>query len=328
MNYICKNCSYKTKHFIDITRHINRINRCKKDLHGYNFSEEEIIKLSLIPYINNKQNLDIKTDKNKTIINKKKLFELLSLIEKNKLKKCPLCNEIFDKIIDLRNHLILNCISLDLENNLKNNNLSTINNNSNNLTSSINNPTITGNTNSTINEINGNNNNIVNNINNIHVYSPISFDNDWNTDHLSNVDKNLLILSMVKYTKTLEFLLKNKSNHNVLIDKETNSGLIYKNNIIEKLSIDEICDQSFDKLYNHLNSFYKDSKNINIGCVNPEYIDIEKKSMKIKYFNYKDDENNNKNLANNSMIEIFNQVKDETLENFNKIEKLKENIGY
>jgi len=298
MKYICKSCNYKTKYFVDITRHINRVYRCKKELQGYNFTEEEIIKLSLIPYINNKQNLDIKTDKNKTIINKKKLFELLHLIEKNKLKKCPLCNEIFNKIIDLRNHLILNCISLDLENNSKNNNSN----------------------NSTINEINRNNN--------IHVYRPISFDNYWDISHLSNAEKNLLIISMDKYTKTLEYLLKNKSNHNVLIDKETNSGLIYKNNIIEKLSIDEICDQSFDKLYNHLNSFYKDSKNINIGCVDPEYIDIEKKSMKIKYFNYKDDENNNKNLANNSMIEIFNQVKDETLENFNKIEKLKENIGY
>jgi len=318
MNYICKNCNYKTNHFIDITRHMNRINICKKDLQGYNFTEEEIIKLSLIPHINNKQNIDIKKNQNKNIVNKKKLFELLSLIEKNKLKVCPLCNEKFNKIIDLRNHLIINCISIDLENNVKNKNLSTISNNS---TISDNNPIISGNNNSTISV-----NNVVNNINNIHVYSPISFDSDWNTDYLTNEEKNLLIVSMVKYTKTLEYLLKNKNNHNVLIDKETNSGLIYKNNNIEKLSIDEICNQSFDKLYNHLNSFYKDSKNINVGSVDPEYIDIQKKSMKIKYFNYKDDEN--KDLANNSMIEIFNQVKDKTLENFNKIEKSKENIGY
>lgn len=318
MNYICKNCNYKTKHFIDITRHMNRINKCNKDLKGYNFNEEEIIKLSLIPHINNKQNIDIKTNNNKTIVNKKKLFELLILIEKNKLKVCPICNETFDKIIDLRNHLILNCISLDLGNNIKNKNLSTINNNS---IITDNKLIISGNNNSTINV----NNNIINNIN---VYRPISFDNDWNSEHLTNEEKNLLIISMVKYTKTLEYLLKNKSNHNVLIDKETNSGLIYKNNNIEKISIDEICNQSFDKLYNHLNSFYKDSIDINVGSVDPEYIDIQKKSMKIKYLNYKSDENNDKYLANNSMIEIFNQVKDETLENFNKIERSKENIGY
>jgi len=299
---------------------MNRINRCKKSLQGYNFTEEEIIKLSLIPHINNNQNIDIKTNNNKTIVNKKRLFELLLLVEKNKLKQCPLCNETFDKIIDLRNHLILNCISLDLGNNVKNKNLFITDNK----------PIISGNNNSTINVNNNVNNNVVNNniVNNIHIYSPISFDNDWNTDHLTNEEKNLLIISMVKYTKTLEYLLKNKSNHNVLIDKETNSGLIYKNNNIEKLSIDEICNQSFDKLYNHLNSFYKDSNNINIGSIDPEYIDIQKKSMKIKYFNYKDNENNDKDLANNSMIEIFNQVKDETLENFNKIKKSKENIGY
>ena len=63
MNYICKNCNYKTKQFIDITRHMNRINRCKKSLQGYNFTEEEIIKLSLIPHINNNQNIDINSSK-------------------------------------------------------------------------------------------------------------------------------------------------------------------------------------------------------------------------------------------------------------------------
>ena len=75
MNYICKNCCYKTKFFSDIVRHINRINKCnKKNLNSYNYNEEEIIKLSLIPYINDKQVIDIKPIKNKTTITKKKLF--------------------------------------------------------------------------------------------------------------------------------------------------------------------------------------------------------------------------------------------------------------
>lgn len=50
--------------------------------------------------------------------------------------------------------------------------------------------------------------------------------------------------------------------------------------------------------------------------------------MKLKYFNYKDSQTNNKILANKSILEIFNKVKNETLENFNKIDKLKDNIGY
>jgi hypothetical protein len=327
MNYICKNCCYKTKFFSDIVRHINRINKCnKKNLNSYNYNEEEIIKLSLIPYINDKQIIDIKLVKNKTIITKRKLFEFISLIEKNKLKVCPICNEKFNKILDVKNHLILNCISIDIENN--ENSESSINtdsdNKNNNTTINLTNNSTVNVNNSIVNEINGNNNII----NNIHLYNPISFDDNWDISHLSNEDKNLLIVSMVKYTKTLEYLLKNKSNHNVLIDKESNSGLVYKNNNIEKMTIEEICDKSFDKIYDHLNSFYDNSKNINVGCVDPEYIHNQRKSMKIKYFHYKDDENNNKKLANNSMLEIFNKVKDETLENFNKIDKLKENIGY
>ena len=212
------------------------------------------------------------------------------MIEKNKLKVCPICNEKFNKILDVKNHLILNCISIDLENNsnteesnTKELNTKESNNPIINLTNSS---TININNNSIVNEINGNNNII----NNIHLYNPISFDDDWDISHLSNEDKNLLIVSMVKYTKTLEYLLKNKSNHNVLIDKESNSGLVYKNNNIEKMTIEEICDKSFDKIYDHLNSFYDNSKNINVGCVDPEYIHNQRKSMKIKYFHYKDDE--------------------------------------
>ena len=247
------------------------------------------------------------------------------------MKECPICNKVYNKTINLRNHLILECISLDLENNTKNNDLSIINNNS--IITANNNPIITGNNNPIITSnnnpiITGNNNSIINinNINNINVYSPISFDNEWNTDHMSNEEKNLLIVSMVKYTKTLEYLLKNKNNQNVLIDKDSNTGLVYKNNILEKMTLSEICDKSFDKLYYTLNKMY-DSENINIGMLDPEYIDIQKKSMNIKYRNYKDDEEN-KDIANHSMIEIFNKVKDQTLEKFNKIENIKQNIGY
>ena len=48
MNYICKNCNYKTKYFPDILQHMNRVKKCNKSLDGYNYNDEEIIKLSLI----------------------------------------------------------------------------------------------------------------------------------------------------------------------------------------------------------------------------------------------------------------------------------------
>lgn len=165
-----------------------------------------------------------------------------------------MCNEKFNKILDLKNHIILNCISIDFNNNIINNNVNNIDNNIvnniDNTVSNIDNNTVNNIDNNTFNNIVNNIDNINNNstinsnnsiingdnniINNIHVYCPISFDDNWDISHLSNEDKNLLIVSMVKYTKTLEYLLKNKSNHNVLIDKESNSGLVYKNNNIEK----------------------------------------------------------------------------------------------
>jgi len=300
MNYICKKCSYKTKLFSDIVRHINRKKTCCKTIDSFYYSEEDLIKLSLIQYNNDNQNIDtsLLQNKNKNIIKKEKLFELLKSIEKNKLKECPLCNESFCKIIDLKNHLILNCISLDLteisnkpvySNTINNNNINNINNISNN----------------TINI------NITNNINNNY---PISFDENWDSSHMSNDEKNLLILSMFKYTKTLEALLKNKINHNVIIDTESKSGLVYKNNKIEKMCLDEIIDKSFDKIFNHLNNFFEEIDKNNLYSINQDLLDNEKKSMKIKYDKYKYD---NKQDAILHMTDSFNKVKDETLVQFN-----------
>jgi hypothetical protein len=296
MNYICKKCSYKTKLFSDIVRHINRKKTCCKKIDSFYYSEEDLIKLSLIQYNNDNQNIDISLlqNKNKNIIKKEKLFELLKSIEKSKLKECPLCNESFCKIIDLKNHLILNCISLDL-------------------TEISNKPVYSNTINNNIHNINNNtiNINITNNINNNY---PISFDENWDSSHMSNDEKNLLILSMFKYTKTLEALLKNKINHNVIIDTESKSGLVYKNNKIEKMCLDEIIDKSFDKIFNHLNNFFEEVDKNNLYSINQDLLDNEKKSMKIKYDKYKYD---NKQDAILHMTDSFNKVKDETLIQFN-----------
>ena len=61
--YICKKCNYKTSKFFDMYRHLMRTKRCIKCLSGYKYTIEEILKLSLIPYRSNKQNIDITYDK-------------------------------------------------------------------------------------------------------------------------------------------------------------------------------------------------------------------------------------------------------------------------
>ena len=131
---------------------------------------------------------------------------------------------------------------------------------------------------------------------------------------------------MFKYSKTLESLLKNKSNHNVIIDAKTNSGLVYKNNNIEKMSLDDIMDKSFDKLHNHLTKFFDETKINNSYAIDPDYLYDQKKIMRIKYNNFKDAEERedmNKRKAIIVLIaDIFDKIKQETLENFNKVSKI------
>ena len=259
INYKCKRCNFTSKYYNDLYRHINKRKICIKNLEAYSYSDEELFKLSLIPYFDNLQNIDINLLKNKNnnnIVNKTKFLEILKDIDKNKIKECSFCNKKFTKIIELKNHLILECLSLDCENNNiilnnnSNNNISNSNNNSNNI--NINNITI-------------------NNLN-----PPISFDKDWDVSHLSIAEKEALLLSMYQYIKTLDSILKNKNNQNVLIDKDSNSGLVYKNNNIEKMNLNEIFYKSFDKIYNSLNNFCDDIKNNNIYDLDPSIINEKK----------------------------------------------------
>jgi hypothetical protein len=331
MNYVCKKCNYKTKLFSDITRHLNRKRICDKLINEKNYSEEELIKLSLIQNLNNIKDFDVYLLKkiNKNIIKKEKLFKILSVIDKNKLKECPLCNELFTKIIDLKNHLILDCVSLDMSETQNSKPIINLNNNITNIQqtinkiNNINNINNIHNTHNTHNIQNIQNINIINinNIDNINNSLPISFDENWDCSHMTNDEKNLLILSMFKYTKTLEALLKNKINHNVIIDTESKSGLVYKNNKIEKMCLDEIMDKSFDKIFNHLTSFFEEVNNNNNYGINPELINNEKLTMKIKYDKFKLDDNNKKDAILH-MTDSFIKIKDETLEQFNILKKI------
>ena len=115
-SYKCLNCNYQCKTFNDMTKHLNRQTLCKKCLTSYNYTDEELIKLSLIPYIDNKQKIDIIRNKFKNITNKitKKLFfEQFIIIEKNKLRSCPLCNKNYKLKHELKKHLILECVSIE-----------------------------------------------------------------------------------------------------------------------------------------------------------------------------------------------------------------------
>jgi hypothetical protein len=84
--------------------------------------------------------------------------------------------------------------------------------------------------------------------------NPVSFDEDWDTSKIPNEKKLSLIVSKIMYTGLLEEILKNDNNLNVIIDKNSDSGLVYKNNTDKyvKMSKKDIVDIIMNKLQKHL----------------------------------------------------------------------------
>lgn len=85
------------------------------------------------------------------------------------------------------------------------------------------------------------------------------------------------------------------------------------------MSLDEICDKSVDKLNNHLNKFVDEVlQNNDKNCIDTNYILDSKKVIRLKHGNYKYNEKD-KNIINEMLIDKYDDVKDETIKNFNLI---------
>jgi hypothetical protein len=289
-NYECKICNkYYSNHISDIIKHLSRKNICKRSILSSEYSNDQLLILSLL---NKNDDINIRNIShlyNSNIINdnKEDFFYNIKYINNNRLKKCNICNNNFIKISDLRNHIILHCYYNKLNNkflninndtsniisdnsniindNIKNNinNSSNIHNNlNNNLNNNSNiiyyNPNNKIN-NKKINNINNNNiiNNITNNItNNINIYFDnkkiIPFDENWNINNIKNLD--YLIFSNKMYTELLQQLLNNDINLNVIIDNNKNYGFIYKNDNEKYITMntDTIINKIIEKLKYHL----------------------------------------------------------------------------
>ena len=96
---------YSTDRIFELTRHLLRKKQCMKSIKSFDYSNDQLIILSLIP---NKEIDNLKTeinhiDKNNNLITKNKLelLDIIKLIDKQKLKKCTLCNKDFSKISEL-----------------------------------------------------------------------------------------------------------------------------------------------------------------------------------------------------------------------------------
>ena len=220
--YLCKKCMFTTDKFSGMQRHLTKKNLCKKNLESYNYSDDQLLILSLLPQCDDyNENEKIKEElsyltKSNTIYKKKdKLFCDINYIDKNKCKKCIYCNEDFEKILDLKKHLLMKCFYNELLKNKEE--VDNIN------IHSVNNAEHSYNTTNT----NSNNNNTTNIY--LQIKSPIPFDSDWDLSNICNKDS--LVFSNYMYTSLLEEILKNEINLNVIIDKDNESGMVYKNDI-------------------------------------------------------------------------------------------------
>lgn len=297
---------FDSNKFCGMQRHLNKKKSCKKNLEAFNYSDDQLLILSILPQDENYDEMEEKISylKKSNIIhkNKDKLFKDINFIDKNKSKKCTYCNEDFDKIADLKKHFLIKCFYDELQKNNTINNINVINN-----------------ANNTNNAHNTNNShNTTNNITNIYleIKSPIPFDGEWDISKIDKFYKENLAFSKFMYTKLLEEILKNEINLNVIIDKDNDSGIVYKNDIDKYIQMKskDIVDNTMDKLKKHLLDINNDSKD----NILEEFIDISKKNIENKYDIYK----NNKNIKNdvNEMISnIFEDKKEDALNISNNI---------
>ena len=154
-----------------------------------------------------------------------------------------------------------------------------------------------------------------NNIININFNIVKSFDEDWDVSKIDKTLRDMLVLSNIQYTKTLEHILDNESNLNVVLDDESKSGIVYKNELekFQSMTVTDIIDKSMDKLHKQLKVFYNDFNDKKDEYILDEnFLNKVKDLTDKKYSDYKT--NKDINLRVKELItNIYNSKRNETL---------------
>jgi hypothetical protein len=356
--YMCRRCNYCTLKYTDMKRHYGRKTLCTKNIESMNMSDDQILVYSLLPIANNnsiikKSEIKHLNKSSKLFNNKKKLFEMINLIDVKKIKKCMFCDECFTKQIDFKKHILIDCFYKNYNNNINNEykdyeeddedddehinehiNEHTnehINEHTNKHTNEHTNKHTNEHTNENIksilsgniNNINGNNNVINNNVYlQINLKPPIPFDNDWDVSKLTNRDVGYIFSTKYMYTELLKEILQNEINLNVIIDIESKSGLVYKNDIDKYIQMksSDIVNNTMLKLQNHLQTLNKNNK-----TQYDEIIDFTRKMINKKYNDYSNDNKTNE-AVNILMSDIYLEKKEQSTNVFNNLPiELREN---
>ncbi len=254
-------------------------------------SKDQMFVLSLIPHNNESHDItlnEISFLNNSEIIydNREEYLKSIEDIYKNKLKECKLCNKKYDKLNDLKKHVIVNCFFNEIKNRKKKDQPIHREFEKNIEINIINNGIINNN-----NTINNTTNNITLNIN-----TPISFDEKWDVSKIDSNTKLRIIVGKMVYSKLLEEILKNNKNLNVIIDKDANAGLVFKNTIETyiEMKLSDIIDETVAKLNEHLLDFNEEAK-ISESIIEEYYIHNRRRFNK-DYIDY------TKNIGKNDEI--------------------------
>jgi hypothetical protein len=236
-------------------KHLNKKTLCMRTIESfkYNSDDQELYNMSLINH--NRINTDY---------------------EKH---KCEHCKKGFANKSNLNRHYN-KCIAMDISNQKYK---KTDENEIPNIVNHITDNTINNITDNSVNNITDNS---TTNINlNINIIK--SFDEEWSVDHIDDKDKLILLFNNSKFTSMLQNILENEVNLNVLLENNSEMGLVYNNNKLINMNIKDIVKKTMDKLYNHLCSFKKDITQPNIYNLNEKSINEEMKNAYTKYNNYR-----------------------------------------
>lgn len=155
--------------------------------------------------------------------------------------------------------------------------------------------------------------NITNKIININLGMLKGFDQDWDTTKIDHNKKSEILLSNSKFTKTLENILKNELNLNVIMnDDDDKAGIVYNNekNQYEPMTKKDIIEKSMEKVYNHLKQFYNEIVNNNKHDLSVSSLENELKVLETKYKNFFKFEDAQK-IVNNTFSKLYNDKKEE-----------------
>ena len=335
--YQCKRCSHTCKQKIEMIRHLERINKCKRDILSCNYSDQDIYDKSLIKikYISIKNNLINKNNEtinNNTVSNNTVSNTNINQNNDNIINKNNLNNYLTND--DMTNLTILNKIKLLYYNKQLNqsDNKIILNNyiNQNNIPVFLCNHCLKNFSRQynldrhkcklKTNPIK----NINYNIFHLH-FNILPFEYEWDIKHITKYTKHAILLSNIMYSNLLNIILENEKNLNVLLEFETMSAIICSNNNDNNdhnkfinIDLKNLIDKTMDKLHNHLNSIYNDSINEPEFIIIKDKFENQKKMIDYKYSNYKEDINV-QNKVKKCIIDIYNIKKEDTLIYFNKI---------